>query len=318
MTLGRAHSGASILVALAALAVGVVVRGDDVVVEDRPGGQPDRRMAPAVGAECDLEAIFDARAFGGPAASDELQIVVDGAEAGAAHSGPAEDEIARPLEPARRRAAARIATVDRVVGLSDAQRNKLEVAARSELRRLADAVAAARAKYAGRTLKVDPRMGLDERVRAEVQQAEEDADRCRRLIQAAGGPESLLARVVLGTLDEEQAGRYATVMRGRAVCRWRAVVAAGLVQIDEQVGFSQKQHDAVAALLLADVPPLKDDSRELAVPAGVAVAWRLAALGDETLAEVLDPRQRQVVSLFAEQGRMMDADPLVGEGGGMF
>jgi hypothetical protein len=310
------------LAAVVAVAGGAaVVRGDDVVVEDQPGGQPVWRVAPHGGGVYDLGMQFDAQAFGGPTEIDESGLVVDVADNDEANPQRVEDALARRLAPAERRAAARITTVDRIVGLSAAQRKKLEVAAQSDLRRLADTVAEARAKYAGRKLKVDPRTGLDAAGQQEAQQANADGQRCRQLIRAAAGPESLLAKVTMSTLDEKQAEHYAAVMRARAACRWKAVVAAGLVQVDDQAGFTQQQHDAVTALLVADVPPADEESPTRAgMPAALSVARRLAALGDEQLAAILDPRQRQVVALFAAQEKVMDEGGMAveGMGGGVF
>jgi hypothetical protein len=285
------------LAAVVAVAGGAaVVRGDDVVVEDQPGGQPVWRVAPHGGGVYDLGMQFDAQAFGGPTEIDESGLVVDVADNDEANPQRVEDALARR---------------------SAAQRKKLEVAAQSDLRRLADTVAEARAKYAGRKLKVDPRTGLDAAGQQEAQQANADGQRCRQLIRAAAGPESLLAKVTMSTLDEKQAEHYAAVMRARAACRWKAVVAAGLVQVDDQAGFTQQQHDAVTALLVADVPPADEESPTRAgMPAALSVARRLAALGDEQLAAILDPRQRQV----AAQEKVMDEGGMAveGMGGGVF
>lgn len=273
---GRLWHLRTVLAPVAIAACGLVARGDDVAVDEQPGGRPVMRgMSP----EYDLGQLFDSQAF-------QVQ--------------PGEDAVARGLEPAQRRAAARIEMVDRIVGLSDKQRKKLEVAAQSDLRRLSDEVAEVRAKYAGRKVKMDPRNGgLDEAGQKEMQQAHEDAQRCRQLVQAACGPESLLAKVVVGALDEEQAKRYSTVMQGRAACRWKAVVAAGLAQLDDQIGFAQNQHDAVAALLLSDPPVIEEEQVANPVPAAVRVAQRIAACGDEKLAAILDPRQLAMIASFS-------------------
>jgi hypothetical protein len=297
-----------------------VVRGDDVVVEESPAprrGVPMAMEAPAV----DLLGIFDAQAF---RYSMRMEVVEVDADAGGPQPA-GEDELVQRLEPVQRRAAARIATVERIAGLSAAQRKKLEIAAQSDLRRLFDTVAEARAKYAGRKLKMDPRNGgFGAAAQEELQQAQQDGQRCRQSIQAAAGPESLLAKVTMSTLDEKQAERYAAVMRARAACRWKAVVAAGLFQVDDQAGFTQKQYESITALLLADIPPREAEFEDptVAVPAGMRVAQRLVALGDEQLAAILDPRQRQVVALFAAQEKVMDEGGMavegVGLGGGVF
>ena len=273
----------TVLAPVAIAVCGLVARGDDVAVEEQPDGRPAMRGMRGMAAEYDLGQMFDAQAF---------------------LIGPG-NAAARGLELAQRRAAAKIALVDRIVGLSEKQRKKLETAAQSDLRRLSDEVAELRAKYAGRKLKMDPRNGgLDEAGREAMQQAQEDGQRCRQLVQGACGPDSLLAKVVVGTLDEEQANRYSTVMQGRAACRWKAVVAAGLAQLDDQVGLAQKQHDAITALLVADVPMIDDDAAASPVPAAVQVGQRIEALGAEKIATILDPRQTRMVSQVAGQWAM--------------
>lgn len=281
------------VLSLVAMAVcGAGVRGDDVAVEEQPEAQPGGLVFRGAMPEYDLGQVFDSQAFGGPMG---MAVMINGGAAGGANQATAADEIAQRLEPVRRRAEAKIDTVDRIVGLSDKQRKKLEIAAQSDLRRLSDAVAEVRAKYAGRTVK------FDEAGQKAIQQMVEDAQRCGQLIEAAGGPESLLAKVLVGTLDEPQATKYAAVMQGRAACRWKAVVAAGLAQCDDQMGFTQKQHDAVAALLVADVPALEEDQAASPLPAGMQVAQRLQALGDDKLGAILDPRQRSMIAALGGQ-----------------
>ena len=273
----------TVLAPVAIAVCGLVARGDDVAVEEQPDGRPAMRGMRGMPAEYDLGQMFDAQAF---------------------LIGPG-NAAARGLESAQRRAAARIAIVDRIVGLSEKQRKKLETAAQSDLRRLSDEVAELRAKYAGRKVKMDPRNGgLDEAGQTAMQQAQEDGQRCRQLVQGACGPDSLLAKVVVGTLDEEQANRYSTVMQGRATCRWKAVVAAGLNYLDGHVGLAQKQHDAIAALLVADVPMIDDDAAASPVPAAIQVSQRIEALGAEKIATILDPRQARMVSQVAGQWAM--------------
>ena len=302
----------AVLTLVAITVCGAGVRGDDVAVEERPEAQPGGLVFRGAMPEYDLGQLFDSQAFGGPMG---MAVMINGGAAGAANQATAADEIAQRLEPVRRRAEAKIDTVDRIVGLSDKQRKKLEIAAQSDLRRLSDAVAEARAKYAGRTLKMDPRNGgFNEAGQKAMQEVGEDAQRCRQLIEAAGGPESLLAKVLVGTLDEPQAAKYAAVMQGRAGCRWKAVVAAGLAQFDDQMGFTQKQHDAIATLLVADVPALEDQAAS-PLPAGMQVAQRLLALGDDKLGAILDPRQRSMIASFGGQlGGALMAMPFAAPG----
>jgi hypothetical protein len=134
-----------------------------------------------------------------------------------------------------------------------------------------------------------------------VQEVQQDATRCRELIGQAVGAGSLLAKVIPGTLDDAQATKYQAVMDARRDCRWQAAVATVLAQLDDTLGFTQQQHDALKASLLA-APPAADEldggSPLQAEPAGGLVAARLTAAvgGDAQLAAVLDPRQRAAVA----------------------
>jgi hypothetical protein len=279
-------------------------RADDVVVEEGGGDEvrAGQGMVFVGGGGADLVQMFDSQAFAGGHGFG-MAVMMD--EQGQVAGQPPADndaQVAQLLEPVRQRLEVRIKTVDRIVGLTEKQRKKLEIAAQSDLRRLTDTVAEARAKYAGRTLKMDPRNGgFGVEAQKTMQEVQEDATRCRELIGQAAGSGSLLAKVITGTLDEAQATKYTAVMDGRRDCRWKAAVAGVLSQLDETLGFTQKQHEALTAALLA-APPSADElagggpaQTESAV---LLVATRLEAAvgGDAKLAAVLDPRQRAVVA----------------------
>lgn len=254
---------------------------DDVVVEKN-----DRGAAGAM-FHSSFEHEFDAEAFGSVVFESD----------GAKDTGDNRAAVVRRLEPMRRQAEARITAVDRIVGLSEKQRKKLRFALESDLRRLTDSIAEARGKYVGRTFTM-VRGGLDEASRKTMQEAQEDAGRCRELIRQACTAESLLSKAIPGTLDDAQAKLYARVMDGRQLCRWKATVGIGLAQLDDVVGFTQHQHDVVTAALLASPPPNEEDGaaggpRQLG-PANGIVAPRLTKMfdADPQFAAVFDPRQR--------------------------
>lgn len=297
-------SVAAVLLAVLAVSAG---RADDVVMDEGRGNQPGAGRGMVFGGVIDLGEMFDSRAFAaGHGFGIHMLMDHDQPEAGKL---PADNDalVARRLEPVRQRLEARIKMVDRIVGLEDKQRKKLEIAAQSDLRRVADAVAEVRAKYVGRTLKVDHRNGgFDEQAQQVLQEVQQDAARCRDRIGRAAGAGSLLARVTTGTLDDEQATKYKAVMDGRRDCCWRAAVATVLGQFDETLGLTQKQHDALTAALLA-APPSADeltgDGPASSAAPVVQVATRLAAAvgGESELAAVLDPRQRAAVAAGLQQ-----------------
>lgn len=312
---------AGVLSAVLAVAAG---RADDVVVDEVRGNVPGgmRGMVFAAG-PVDLGPIFDGQAFVGGHRFG-MNVVVNDDGQGRTSGKPADNDavVARNLEPVRRRLEARIKTIDRIVELAEKQRKKLETAAQSDLRRLADAVAEVRAKYAGRMLKVDPRNGdWDEQGRQLMLEMQQDAERCRERIAQASGPGSLLAKVTSGTLDESQAAKYEAVMDGRRDCRWRAAVATVLGQLDETLGLSHRQHDGLTAALLAAAPSadeLAGDGSASAAPPIVLVATRLATAveGEAKLAALLDPRQRAAMTAGLQQAGLWEAGNAgVAEGG---
>lgn len=290
-------------------ALGVVLaiaasRADDVVVDGAGGAAAGNAQATVFGG-ADLLQMFDSQAF---AHGFQMQIFVD-EQARPAGRPPADNDaqVAQRLEPVRQRLETRIKTVDRIVGLGEKQRKKLEIAAHSDMRRLTATVAEARAKYTGRSVKLDPRNGgFDAEAQKVFEEVQQDAARCREAIGQAAGAGSLLAKVITGTLDDEQAKKYKAVMDGRRDCRWKAAVATVLGQLDEDLGLSQKQHDGLTAALLA-TPPSADElaggSPGQPESAVLLVATRLAAAvgGESALAAVLDPRQRAAVAAGLQQ-----------------
>lgn len=306
------HSVATFLLATFLLATfllaGLTVSpgwADDVVVDEAGGAAAGRGQGMVFGG-FELVQMFDSQVFG---QGFQMAVVIDN-QGQAAGRPPADNDaqVAQWLGPVRQRLEARIKTVDRIVGLEEKQRKKLEIAAQADLRRLTNTVAEVRAKYVGRTLKVDPRNGGfgDEAQKVIHQEVQQDAARCREAIGQAAGAGSLLAKVITGTLDDEQAKKYKAVMDGRRDCRWKAAVATVLGQLDEKLGLSQKQHDGLTAALLA-APPSADElaGDEPAQPesAVLLVARRLAAAlgGDAKLPAVLDPRQRAAVAAGLQQ-----------------
>ena len=278
-------TAASIAIALTAFTGSA--RGDDIVAE--ANDQPARGEM----FELSYAAEFDRAAFG-----DANGVVVQRADPEESRGG--RDAVARRLESMRQRSEARIATVDRIVGLSEKQKTKLQFAMESDLRRLADTVAEVRDKYIGRSFTITGR-GLDAESQKVMREAAQDGGRCRELIQQASGAESLLSKAIPGTLDDAQAERYASVMDARRGCRWKAMVAIGLARVDEVAGLTQQQHDLLTEALLASPPP---DDEQLSAgpavqspPADVVVAARVTEMvtSDSKLAAVLDPRQTKAI-----------------------
>jgi hypothetical protein len=200
-----------------------------------------------------------------------------------------DDSVLGKLTDLRRRGEARIARLEQVCGLSPEQRKVLELALASDLRRVAGGIEAVRWKYVGQRI---ARQQLER-----LQAMQEDAIRCRGLVDRALQQGSLVAAVEVGVLDSDQRRRLADWVAGRRATRWEAMVRLGLGQLDETVlGLSRRQHQSLVELLLADVPPLAvfEDERQARDPTslyGMLVLARLGRAGERVVRPLLDPRQ---------------------------
>jgi hypothetical protein len=201
----------------------------------------------------------------------------------------ADDSVLGKLTDLRRRGEARIARLEQVCGLSPEQRKVLELALASDLRRVAGGIEAVRWKYLGQRI---ARQQLER-----LQAMQQDAIRCRGLIDRAFHHESLMSVAEVGVLDSDQQRRLADWITGRRATRWEAMVRLGLGQLDETVlGLSRRQHQSLVELLLADVPPLAvfEDERQARDPTslhGMLVLARLGRAGERVVRPLLDPRQ---------------------------
>ena len=301
----RTPPASCLIVAVVACVGGVrLAASDDLVVEEVSAPEPAEtvRFVPvdghglvvlggrAVEAEYDLAAVFDKHVFRGA-------VIPQGTR-------PMDGTLGR-LAGLRRFAERRIATLDRVCGLSQQQRETLELAVESDLRRLAVDIDAARRAHAGQRAKPG------DIARERLQRVRADAEACRRRIDEFGRSGTLLGSVSLGLLDARQLAAFTAWVDDRRAGRWEAMVRMVLGQLDDTVlGLSEAQHEVLLARLMADVPPLAvlDD-----LPAGrgspravdfqqMLVACRLQRLDQADARRRFDPRQWEALHQFAWQG----------------
>lgn len=283
---------------------GLLAAGDDLVVESVTASEAAEtvRFMPVAGhglvllgdraaeAEYDLAAVFDKHVFRGAVAP---------------RGAPTTNDTLGRLAGLRQFADRRIATLDRVCGLSQPQRESLELAVESDLRRLAVDIDAARRTYAGQ------RMKAGDVARERLQRVRDDAEACRQRIDEFGRSGTLLGSVSLGLLDARQLAVFTRWVDARRAGRWEAMVRMVLGQLDDTVlGLSEAQHETLFTGLMAEVPPLAvlDD-----LPPGrgspravdfqqMLVASRLQRLDQVDLRPRFDPRQWQALHQFAGQG----------------
>ena len=299
----RRGPAAGLSVALVMAAWGGGARAADDQVGDTPDAvQPAEtvRFAPAGNvqvmglarpADYDLGLLFDQQAFGRARAAQAV-VINNGVVIREALSSP-DDSVLGKLTDLRRRGEARITRVEQVCGLSPEQRKVFDLALASDLRRVAGEIDAVRRNYVGQRI-ARQRLAVEQ---PRLQALQQDAIRCRTLIDHALHHGSLVSAVESGILESDQRHRLADWIAGRRATRWEAMVRLGLGQLDETVlGLSRRQHQALVELLLADVPPLAvfEDERQARDPTslhGMLVLARLGRAGERAVRPLLDPRQ---------------------------
>ena len=287
----RGRNNFVLLAVDAAACAGRSGSGDEVVILQAQGQLQVQQFQRFGGQGAfDLGAHFDQSVFGGGPTNPQQ---------------PAGDTAAR-LSRVRAAGEDRIEQIHRIVNLSAEQRAKLRVAMEADVGRLAEEIDGIRAGYVGQKVAVEADGTGQEELQQKFKQLQEHAAECQRMITGAFGPAALLSKVLGDTLDDRQRATYEEAMAARRGGVWKALIGAALAANDGVLGLTQRQHEEVETLLMADVPRLTAESagrRALGTavsPVGL-VMLRLDQAGDEKLGPLLDPRQRAVVAALAKQ-----------------
>lgn len=206
---------------------------------------------------------------------------------------------------ARKLGDARLAQIDSVCDLTDAQRRKLRLAMESDVRRLAEAIDTERRKYQGVEVNFNDQDG--QRV---WQQFQQDVQLCRERVQGLFAAESLLTKVLPTTLDSEQFARLTAENAARRSCRWRGLVAAAMLRLDNLLGLDQRQYDEIEKLLLEREPALRVDRpvRHQDMHAQQMLVWLvLSEIDARRLQGIMSGRQWQALAQLANQGKAMQS-----------
>ena len=115
--------------------------------------------------------------------------------------------------------------------------------------------------------------------------------------------------MLAGTLDEQQLAGVVKESRARRSFRWRAMVAATLVKMDDALGLSQRQHESIERTLLAREPALRTDDpaaeRDDAHLQMNLVYMVLSEADAGPIKTELSERQWRTLALFMNQGKAM-------------
>ena len=188
----------------------------------------------------------------------------------------------------------KLAELQRVCDLTDAQSKKLSLAARGDMRQFFDDVEIVRQKF----LKVRNDQNAFNQIWQEINPLQQK--------QAAGlfGDSSFFAKTVRNTLTREQQEKYQVILDDRRRFRYQAAAEVALHNLSNTVGLRHDQHEAIFKLIIEETqPPLTFGQYDQ-----YFVFYSLAKLPNAKLKPLLDDRQWKLLQPHLQQGRAMEAN----------
>jgi len=183
-----------------------------------------------------------------------------------------------------------LAELERACQLTDAQKQRLHLAARGDMQRFLDEADVLRRKYD----KVKHDQEAANQMWQELQPLQ--AKQARGLT----GHGSLFAKILPRTLTPEQSAQYETVLNERRRFRYQASIAYALTSLEGSVALKHEQREALTKMLL-ELPPPHVFGRE----DHYLILYRLAAVPAEKLQPLFDARQWQGLTQQMNQARGM-------------
>ena len=187
----------------------------------------------------------------------------------------------------------RVAEVDRACGLSDGQRQQLQLAGHMDIKRFNDRVAEVRADF--------------ERLRRDQARMNDLFQQTVPLATALNvglyGEGSIFGKSIASTLAPEQVGRYRAAARAKLKYRWRAKILLALANLDATIGLSSDQvRRYTEAILDATDPPDR--------PAGQyenqVVLLLISRVPEDRVRPIFDEGQWQLLQQQLAQARGME------------
>ncbi len=220
------------------------------------------------------------------------------------------DEAGPPESPTvvRARAAAekQLARISEACELDDLQRQKLRLLIEADVRRFAEEVDAVRRRYAGVRINFNDQQG-----QKQWQQFQQDVQQCRQRLRGLSDKGSLFADALSTTLSEQQLAGMQQEIRGRRSFRWKEMVVAAVVKMDDMLGLSQAQHELIEEILLAREPALRLDElgpqQDNDHVRQMLVMMVLSRTDTSRIKAAVSERQWRTLSLLMNQGKAMQS-----------
>jgi hypothetical protein len=183
--------------------------------------------------------------------------------------------------------------------LSDAQRDKLTLAARLEAAAAMQLFEAFQRRYSGRTVDFQTREGQET-----WQQFHRELNEIQRATSRSGSARHLPGRVVGSLLDDRQRDAWRAEAASRRASQWRRHMDGGLAILESSVGMTDRQHEAIVALLMEDPPRIDmGRAREMFGDHNPFLCWyALSRLDQDRLEAIFDARQWERVGNIVRQG----------------
>jgi len=181
----------------------------------------------------------------------------------------------------------------RICELKEAQKQKLTLAARGDMKRFFDEVEVVRKKF----LAVRNDQNAFNNIWQEIGPLQQR--------QAAGlfGETSIFAKTLRKTLTAEQQESYLAVVEERRRFRYRAALEVSLNTLSGSVGLRHEQHEALLKLMVEETPPMKLFGQY----DHYAVLYQMSKLPTQKVKGLVDERQWKLLQPHFDQGRGMEA-----------
>jgi hypothetical protein len=185
-----------------------------------------------------------------------------------------------------------IEDVDRTCGLTDAQKLKLELAGKGDVKHLYDRVAEKKRKF--QEVKNDRnKIG---NIYSEIQPLQNSFN---------SGPfdeGSIFFKAIISTLDDAQKVKYEKTLSDRRLFRYRAKIDLTVAFLDNAVGFKADQRKQLAELLLTETkPPRRYGQYDYYV-----VMWQASHLPEAKLKPLFDETQWKLLNRQFTQVKGME------------
>lgn len=184
-------------------------------------------------------------------------------------------------------------SVERACGLSDSQKDKLQLAGRGDMKRFFDSVEEKRKKF----LEVRRDQNRFNNIWQEIQPLQ------MKFNAGLFDEKSLFYKVLKRTLDPEQAEQYEQRERERRRFRYEAKVELAVAMIETGVPLRDVQRQKLVKLLLEETEPPPRFGQD----GYYVVLYKAAQLPKERLQPIFDDGQWRAITQLLARGRAMEA-----------